>query len=144
MNLLDKAIVDKFNETTEGVHNAFYSSLPGGLWKSVIPNDTPAPCAAFSVSGYLDHTFKEHQTDYSITFYIFDGYDTSDGGIKSPYAINAIADNCRSLFDGCKLSISGYTTTTMYETGQMEEEWLADEQVWRYSITFEFTLFKNR
>lgn len=144
MNLLDKAIIDKFNETSAGVHNAFYTSLTGGLWKSAIPNGTALPCAAFTVVRYPDHTFKEYQTDYSITFYIFDGNDTSDGGIKSPYVINGIADDCRTVFDGCQLSIPGYTTTTMYETGQTEEEWLPEEQVWRYAVTFEFTLFKNR
>jgi hypothetical protein len=126
MKALFDAIYSKFNTT-----NNFNTAIGGRLYIGAAPDGTAFPYAIYDlVSDDPDHYFDNdsiEEATIQISIY---------SNSPSAAAVGTIAVYCKSLFDDCALSISGYTFVSFIRSREslLREP---DNLVWGYSIDYD-------
>ena len=105
MTELSTAIMTKFNATSgdPAVNNTFYTSIGGRLYNTQAPQAAIFPFAVFTeISDLYEFTFT---TSFENILFQFALFSTEE----SVQEVENMFSYCKTLFDWCTLSPSGYT-----------------------------------
>jgi hypothetical protein len=124
MKSLFEAIINKFNATP---HNTFYMAIGGQLALAQAPQSWKMPYSVFSLpSNVPEYTFTDTIENPVIQFSVFDDS-------QSSLVVCNAYDYLTTLFDDCRLSISGGTCHLME---RMFSQLLKDPDYWHYIVQY--------
>lgn len=121
MKALFTALVNKISGT------AFSTGIGGRFYLGKAPQSAVMPYCVFqTVSGVPDNTFTEDLQNRVVQFTLYDNDPSSASGILDDYA------NLRTVFDDCKLTVTGYMHLTMdWESEIGPEPDITDPATWQ-------------
>jgi len=110
------------------------SSLTGGLWSTLAPQDTAFPYGVFSlISDVPEWTFGENLENILLQFNLFSN--TSD-----PVQVCALFTLLKTAFDFLDLSIDNYETVSLIRENAILTK---VEDIWQYNVTYRILLGKS-
>jgi len=127
------ALMTKFNSTTGGVHNNFYNSVSGKLYKERAEQDSALPYAVYHIiSSVPDWSFNSDFEDIRIQFDLFSDKNSSSE-IEDMYTY------LRELFDWCTFTVTNQDLVYMRRAlARLVKDPVDD--VWMYTVDYEIKL----
>lgn len=120
------------------VHNAFYLSVNGRLYRKEIPDSGSYPCVVMSlVTDTSNSNFSSSFEDCIVQFNIY-----SKGKGKSSVEVDDVLAKLVSFFDKSRPTVSGYSTVHMKRELTRESPRLKDEDIQQCSVRYRVLLRK--
>jgi hypothetical protein len=128
-----------YNKCIALPYNSFYTAIGGRLYKIIAPQNALLPyCVYWIVAESPDYTFSTVTEDIVLRFDLFD-----DGNVNSSSTtIETNYGYLISLYDDCKLTVSGETHLLMERMSSNLT--LEEDNTWHYSVDYRIMTIKNR
>ena len=125
----------KFNALrNDGSNNDFYTSIGGRLYNTQAPQNAVFPFAVFTeISDVNEYTFTTSFENVLVQFSLFSTE-------ESVSEVRDMFTYCKSLFDWCSLSITGYAFLYMRREGThlTKDDRPAWQRIIEYRVQFEY------
>lgn len=133
MNDLQTALINKFKETSGGLHNSLYSLIGGQMYKELAGQKKTLPYIVFHlISDTPDWNFTSFFERVRIQF---DLYSSTHDSSQVEYMYRYLRD----LFDWCTLDIAGNDHVYMRrELAKLSKDPVED--VWTYTVDYEIMM----
>jgi len=136
---LSTAIMTLFNAMSAGVHNSFWDSVGGRLYKEQAPQNTAFPYATYHIITVTPEATiggKNDSEDFVIQFNLFSNVPTSSLEVENMYTA------LRALFDWVNLELTSYYCN--YFRWNWARQYQDPDQVWIYAVQYRVALEEGK
>lgn len=137
MRVIDAALITKFSTKVDNAYVALYTDVSGRMYNTWAPQGTVFPYIIFQdITGTPDVNFTHKHEEYLYQFSLF----SAESSVSE---IGKMYEDLDSLFDGCTLSISGWTFTFMHKELARGAE-RGEDKIWFGTVDFRIHIEKIR
>lgn len=130
MNVLEQAIVARFNATSYGQHNTLYNYVNGQLYNERAKQTATLPYVVFHIIDVVpEWNFGSEFERVRVQFDLL-------SGDNSPVEVGNMFEALKALYDWQTLSITGYDHIGMRRESSRKTRDMTDDE-WNYSVDYE-------